>query len=121
MYRAIWHGMVLAESDQTVEVEGNQYFPPSSANRQYFQNSDLTSVCPWKGTASYYRVTVDGKANRDAAWYCPRLSPAAAQIRVHVAFWNGVLVMATSDTDPTPETRSEAFLYRLMSRTRKQA
>ncbi|WP_308468471.1 DUF427 domain-containing protein [Rathayibacter soli] len=117
MYRAIWHGAVLAESDQTVEVEGNQYFPPTSVNQEYFQNSELSSVCPWKGTASYYTVTVDGKTNRDAAWYYPHPSPAAAGIRDHVAFWKGVQVVTAHDGDPTTEPERDGFFSRLMKHT----
>jgi uncharacterized protein (DUF427 family) len=89
-YRAIWNDVVLAESDDIVEVEGNAYFPVDSLNKEHFAASDTTTVCPWKGTASYYTVTVDGASNRDAAWYYPTPKDAAADIRDRVAFWRGV-------------------------------
>ena len=92
MARAIWEGAVLAESDDGVVVEGNYYFPADSLNREYFEGNDNTSVCPWKGTASYYDVVVDGKRNAGAAWYYPEPKEAASQIRGHVAFWRGVTV-----------------------------
>jgi uncharacterized protein (DUF427 family) len=90
MARAVWNGAVLAESDKTVQVEGNDYFPPESLNKEYFTDSSTTSRCPWKGLAHYYAVEVDGKTNSDAAWYYPQPSDAAKEIRDHVAFWNGV-------------------------------
>lgn len=88
--RAVWHGTVLAESDDTVVVEGNHYFPADSLRTEYFSASDTHSVCPWKGTASYYTVTVDGRANPDAAWFYPEPKAKAEQIRDRVAFWRGV-------------------------------
>ena len=94
MARAMWHDTVLAESDETVVVEGNQYFPPESVDRAHLQPSSDTSVCPWKGTASYYDVVVDGDVNASAAWYYPSPKDAAAEIKDHVAFWNGVTVEA---------------------------
>ena len=94
MTRAIWNGAVLAESDQTIVVEGNHYFPPDSIDRRYFKDSPTHSVCHWKGTASYYTIDVDGQTNPDAAWYYPTPSPAARQIAGHVAFWKGVQVIA---------------------------
>jgi uncharacterized protein (DUF427 family) len=90
--KATWNGAVLAESDDTVVVEGNQYFPPESVNREYFRASETHTVCPWKGTASYYDVVVNGEVNRDAAWYYPQPKDAAGQIKDHVAFWRGVKV-----------------------------
>ena len=90
--KAIWNGAVLAQSDETVVVEGNHYFPADSVDRQYVRDSATTSFCPWKGTASYYTVVVDGQENADAAWYYPAPTEAAAQIRDHVAFWKGVTV-----------------------------
>lgn len=90
--KAIWNGAVLAQSDETVVVEGNHYFPADSVDRQYVRDSATTSFCPWKGTASYYTVVVDGQENADAAWYYPAPKEAAAQIRDHVAFWKGVTV-----------------------------
>jgi uncharacterized protein (DUF427 family) len=92
MARATWKGAVLAESDRFEEVEGNVYFPPEAIRREYFTESPTHTVCPWKGTASYYSVTVDGETNADAAWYYPDPKDAAANIRDHVAFWKGVRV-----------------------------
>ena len=92
--RATWNGAVLAESDATVIVEGNHYFPPDSLNREYFSDSDTHTVCPWKGTASCYSVTVDGQVNEDAAWVYPQPKEAASEIADHVAFWRGVMVEA---------------------------
>lgn len=92
MPRAVWQGKVLAESEKTVVVEGNQYFPPDSIKREYLKPSDTHSVCPWKGAASYYHVEVDGQRNPDAAWYYPEPKDAAQQIKDHVAFWKGVQV-----------------------------
>lgn len=92
MPRAIWGGKVLAESNQCVQVEGNQYFPPESLRRDFFKPSQTTTVCPWKGTAHYYHVEVDGMRNADAAWFYPDPSDAAKQIKDHVAFWRGVVV-----------------------------
>lgn len=91
--RAIWNETVIAESDDTVVVEGNHYFPPGSLRREAFSDSAKTSVCPWKGTASYYTVTVDGQENQDAAWHYPAPKEAASQIKDHVAFWKGVEVV----------------------------
>jgi len=90
--KAIWNGKVLAESNATVIVEGNHYFPPESIHQEYFQPSDKHTTCPWKGVASYYNVVVDGQVNKDAAWYYPDPKPAAQQIKGRVAFWRGVEV-----------------------------
>jgi uncharacterized protein (DUF427 family) len=92
MARATWNGAVLAESERFEEVEGNVYFPPDAIRREYFRESPTHTVCPWKGTASYYSVTVEGETNADAAWYYPEPKDAAANIRDHVAFWKGVRV-----------------------------
>ena len=92
MHKAIWNGTVLAESDKTVVVEGNHYFPASALKMTHFKPSAKTTVCPWKGTASYYTVSVDGKDNADAAWYYPTPKDAAKEIAGHVAFWKGVTV-----------------------------
>ncbi len=92
MAKASWNGQVIAESDSVEIVEGNAYFPPDSLNREYFQDSATHTVCPWKGTASYYTVVVDGKENRDGAWYYPDPKPAAANIKDHIAFWRGITV-----------------------------
>lgn len=90
--KAIWNNVVLAESDETVEVEGNQYFPRESLNQEYFEESTHTSVCPWKGTANYFTLRVDGEENPDAAWYYAEPKEAAREISGHVAFWKGVTV-----------------------------
>ncbi len=93
MAKATWNGTILAESDSYELVEGNVYFPPQAVNREYFQESKTHSTCPWKGEASYYTLVVDGKENKDAAWYYPKpKSAAAANIKDHVAFWRGVKV-----------------------------
>ena len=88
--RAVWNGAVIAESDRTVLVEGNHYFPSESVRSEYLEPSSEHTVCPWKGTASYYDVVVDGDRNDTAAWYYPNPSQAAASIKDHVAFWHGV-------------------------------
>ena len=90
--KATWNDTVLAKSDQTVVVEGNQYFPPDAIDKQYFQESSTHSTCPWKGEASYYDVVVNGQTNKDAAWYYPTPKDAAKQIANHIAFWKGVKV-----------------------------
>ena len=91
--KAIWNDKVLAESDETIIVEGNHYFPPQAINEEYFQESNSHTVCSWKGTASYYDVVINGDVNRNAAWYYPSASPAAKNIEGYVAFWHGVRVM----------------------------
>ncbi len=92
MAKATWQGIVLAESDETVVVEGNHYFPAASVNWDYFRESSHHTTCAWKGVASYYTITVDGAENQDAAWFYPSPSAAAAQIIDRVAFWKGVRV-----------------------------
>ena len=92
MAKAIWEGTTLAESNQCVEVEGNQYFPPDAIKTEYFKPSATHTVCPWKGTAHYFHVAVDGMQNDNAAWYYPQPKPAAAEIKDRIAFWNGVRV-----------------------------
>lgn len=94
MPRAIWNGAVLAESDRCEVVEGNQYFPPDAVRREYLHASATHTVCPWKGTASYYDVVVNGQTNRDAAWYYSAPKDAARNIEGYVAFWRGVTVEA---------------------------
>ena len=94
MARAVWNGTVIAESDDTIVVEGNHYFPPNSVNQEYLSDNPAQTRCPWKGTASYYDVVVAGEANTGAAWYYPDPKPAAADIKDHVAFWRGVTVEA---------------------------
>jgi uncharacterized protein (DUF427 family) len=90
--KAIWNGETLAESDDTVVIEGNHYFPADSIKKEYFKPSDTHTVCPWKGKASYYTVVVNGEENRDAAWYYPEPSDLAKGIKGHIAFWRGVKV-----------------------------
>lgn len=94
MPRAVWNDVVLAEAaeDDVERVEGNVYFPTEAINEEYFRESDTTTVCPWKGTASYYDVVVNGDVNEDAAWYYPNPKEAASQIEDRVAFWHGVTV-----------------------------
>jgi uncharacterized protein (DUF427 family) len=94
MVRATWNGQVIAESDDTVVVEGNHYFPKDSVRAEVLVPSDTTTVCPWKGTASYYSLVVDGEQNTDAAWYYPTPKDAAAEITDRIAFWKGVQVSA---------------------------
>jgi uncharacterized protein (DUF427 family) len=92
MVTARWNGTVIAESDKTVVVEGNHYFPPEAVKTQYLKSSDTISRCPWKGVANYYTLVVDGKMNEDAAWFYAYPSDAASAIKGHVAFWKGVEV-----------------------------
>ena len=92
--KAIWNGAVIADSDDTVVVEGNHYFPSSTLDQRYIRASATTSVCPWKGTARYYTLSVAGQDNPDACWYYPEPKPAASAIRDRVAFWKGVKVSA---------------------------
>lgn len=92
MAQAIWNGVVIAESDETIMVEGNHYFPPKAVNKTYFADSSRQTTCPWKGVASYYDVVVDGETNGGAAWFYPQPKDAANQIKDYVAFWKGVQV-----------------------------
>jgi uncharacterized protein (DUF427 family) len=92
MAKATWGGKTIADSNSTVVVEGNQYFPPEAVEKRFLKPSDHTSVCPWKGTAHYFHVEVDGLKNANAAWYYPEPKPAAADIKDRIAFWNGVKV-----------------------------
>lgn len=102
MPKATWNGAVIAESDQFETVEGHVYFPMAAVKKEYFVASDTTSDCPWKGTASYLTVNVNGEKNADAAWYYSNPKPAAANIKDHVAFWRGVIVeIEISDRDLT--------------------
>ncbi len=91
--KAIWNGTVLAESDETITIEGNHYFPAGSINKEYFKPSETHTVCGWKGTASYYDVVAGGETNRDAAWFYPEPKAEAKEIANHVAFWKGVEVV----------------------------
>ena len=90
--KAIWNGVVLAESADTKVVEGNHYFPPNSIHREYCRDTDRHTTCPWKGLASYYDVVAGGETTRNAAWYYPEPKSAAAEIRDHVAFYGIVKV-----------------------------
>lgn len=92
MVEARWNGKVIARSDDTVVVEGNNYFPPDAVDAAVLRSSGTTTVCPWKGTASYHSIEVEGKSNPDAAWYYPDPKDAAANIRGRIAFWKGVEV-----------------------------
>ncbi len=92
MPRAVWNEVVLAESNRCIEIEGNQYFPPDSINREYFRESDHHTWCPWKGEASYYHIVVGDKENSNAAWYYPNPKEAAKEIKNYTAFWRGVQV-----------------------------
>ncbi|MBZ0244843.1 MAG: DUF427 domain-containing protein [Cyclobacteriaceae bacterium] len=91
--KAIWNGQVIAESDDTVVIEGNHYFPVDAIKKEFFSDSISNTACPWKGIASYYNVTVDGKENPDAAWYYPEPKEAAKVIKDRIAFWKGVEVV----------------------------
>ncbi len=92
MKKAIWNNQVLAESDETIVIENNHYFPADSINKEFFKESETHTTCPWKGVASYYDIEVDGQVNKDAAWYYPEVSQMAASIKGYVAFWRGVVV-----------------------------
>lgn len=94
MAQASWNGAVIAKTDKFETVEGNVYFPPGTVNTSMLSPSDTHTTCSWKGVASYYNVVVEGKVNKDAAWYYPEPLPAAAQIRNHIAFWKGIKVDA---------------------------
>jgi uncharacterized protein (DUF427 family) len=91
--KAIWNNEIIAESDDTVVVEGNYYFPGRAVNQKYLEPSDTKTVCPWKGTANYFTLNVSGKRNEDAAWYYAEPKDAAIQIKDRVAFWKGVQVV----------------------------
>ena len=90
--KAIWNGKIIAESNDTLKVENNHYFPRKSVKKEFLKDSATHTSCPWKGTASYYTLEVDGKENKDAAWYYPEAKPAAEQIKDYIAFWKGVQV-----------------------------
>jgi uncharacterized protein (DUF427 family) len=94
MVTAKWNGVVLAQSDKCKQVEGNYYFPADAIKSEYFKRSDTTSVCSWKGTASYYTLEANGQTNKDAAWYYPQTKDAAKDIEGYIAFWKGVEVSA---------------------------
>ncbi|MGN8067820.1 DUF427 domain-containing protein [Mucilaginibacter sp. SG564] len=90
--KAIWNDQIIAESNDTIVVENNHYFPIESVKAEYLENTDTHTTCPWKGLASYYTLNVDGKKNQDAAWYYPQPKEAANHITNYVAFWKGVKV-----------------------------
>jgi uncharacterized protein (DUF427 family) len=90
--KAVWNDTVIAESDDTVVVENNHYFPANSIKKEYFKNSESHTTCPWKGVASYYTITVDGEENKDAAWYYPEVSELARTLKDRIAFWKGVQI-----------------------------
>lgn len=92
MAKAYWNNTILAQSDQTIVVEGNHYFPPDAVNWQYLIPSETHTICHWKGQASYYTIAIDGQSNKDAAWFYPEPKEAAKQIRDYIAFWRGVKV-----------------------------
>jgi uncharacterized protein (DUF427 family) len=117
MFRAVWNGAVLAESDRTVKVEGNHYFPPEALHREYFTDSATISTCPWKGQARYYSVQVDGNTNRDAAWTYAQPRPAASSIAGHVAFWHGARVeRVPRPGEETPGGRGRGLAGRFLTR-----
>lgn len=91
--KALWNNKVIAESNDIIKVEGNSYFPIESVNKNYLKESQASSVCPWKGKAAYYSLEVDGKTNKDAAWYYPEPKEAAKEIKGRVAFWKGVEIV----------------------------
>jgi uncharacterized protein (DUF427 family) len=90
--KAIWNGKVIAESNDTIVVEGNHYFPPNSIKPEFYSDSEHKTVCPWKGTASYKHIEIEGKSNTNAAWYYPEPKEKASEIKGYIAFWNGVEV-----------------------------
>ncbi len=91
--KAIWNDKIIAQSDKTIVVENNHYFPPEAVNKEYLQPSETHTTCPWKGLASYYHLVVNGKTNKDAAWYYPQPKPVAKEIQNYIAFWKGVKVV----------------------------
>jgi uncharacterized protein (DUF427 family) len=92
MTTATWHNVILAESNKCEIVEGNKYFPPDAIKSEYFKESSTHTSCPWKGVASYYTIVVEGKENKDAAWYYPKAKDAAKNIEGYISFWRGVQV-----------------------------
>lgn len=91
--KAVWNDAVLAESNDTIVVEGNHYFPPDSINSEYFKESDNHTKCSWKGTASYYNISVNGDVNKDGAWYYPEPKEEVQNIKGYIAFWHGIKVV----------------------------
>lgn len=92
MKQAIWNGTIIAESDETINIEGNHYFPPTAIKQEFFEENSTHTVCPWKGTASYFDIVIAGERNKDAAWFYPETSELAKNIKGYVAFWKGVQV-----------------------------
>lgn len=92
--KAIWNGKIIAESNKTIGIENNRYFPADSANKEYLENSDNHTTCPWKGEASYFNIIVDGKTNPNAAWYYPNPKTAAKEIKNYIAYWKGVEILS---------------------------
>ncbi|MDA0196198.1 MAG: DUF427 domain-containing protein [Bacteroidetes bacterium] len=90
--KAIWNDEIIAESDKTIVVENNHYFPPAAIKKEFFTNSEIQTVCPWKGTAHYYTIKIGDEANKDAAWYYPSPSELAKNIKGYIAFWRGVKI-----------------------------
>ena len=90
--KATWNGVVIADSEDTIEIEGSQYFPPDSVAHEFLKRSDTMSTCPWKGRTEYFDIVVDGKVNEDAAWSVPAPKPEARLIARYVAFWRGVAI-----------------------------
>ncbi len=115
--RAIWKGVVLAESDDTIVIEGNHYFPPETIKQEYFKENTRHTVCPWKGVASYYDIVVEDDVNRSGAWYYPDPSAAASQIKNYVAFWNGVKIEREESQD---RQQSENVVQRVINNLFKE-
>ena len=114
--KAIWNGVVLAESDDTVVVERNHYFPAEALDRRFVVESNTHTVCPWKGTASYYSLVVDGERLDDAVWHYPEPSPAAEMVRGRVAFWRGVRVVLNGEASGSGARARSGLLARVLSR-----
>lgn len=110
--QAIWNEAIIADSDRTVVVEGNHYFPADDADSTYLRSSKSHTVCPWKGVASYYDVVVDGKINHDAAWYYPKPSRLARKVSGHIAFWHGVQIRKVGEGGEAEEPTLWARLRR---------
>jgi uncharacterized protein (DUF427 family) len=91
--KAVWNEKIIAESNQTIVIEGNYYFPPESVNKEFLIDSDTHTTCHWKGVASYYHISIDGKVNKDAAWFYPEISEMAKGIKGYLAFWKGIEIV----------------------------
>jgi uncharacterized protein (DUF427 family) len=112
--KAIWRGQVIAESENTVQMEGNHYFPPESIREEFFATNSATTVCPWKGQASYLDIVVDGETNAEAAWVYRDPKPAAAEIKGHMAFWKGVDIQGEATA---PAAQPESLLDKVIGRS----